>query len=145
MGEYPYDCAICGGAYERCANTDADNYDSDGEEEGCECGGEGGQFCWENSVVCRVERVVIEEPATGTTTTDATAEELEELEALKKLKVGDILTGGTYTGGGIVFVDGFGEFKIIVDKDCAECMKNYAFCTVWCASCYYKAKRKGKL
>ncbi len=127
MREYPYNCAICGGAYERCANT--------GQE--CGCSGYGGPLCWEESVVCRVERVVIEEANVAGT--------VEELEALQKLNVGDILTGGTYNGDGTVRIGEYALCDIVVDADRAKGMKNYVFCKVWCASCYNEARCEGKL
>jgi hypothetical protein len=134
MGEYPYDCAICGGAYERCANENGGGYNSDSEEEGCECGGEGGQFCWENSVVCKVVKVVIGDP------------EEKDIEGLQTLKEGDILEGGEYSGSGtVLLLDRFGEFQIIIDEEYQYSFKNYALVKVWCASCYNEAKRKGKL
>jgi hypothetical protein len=45
MGQFPYECIACGGAYERCG-VGCKPSDAEG------CVGNGGQFCWEDKVVC---------------------------------------------------------------------------------------------
>jgi hypothetical protein len=45
MGQFPYDCVICGGGRERCAH--------DAVEHG-PCDDTSGQFCWEDCLVIKV-------------------------------------------------------------------------------------------
>lgn len=67
MGQFPYECKVCGGGYKRCGNQDKGDRriefnmdgpcgagnesgnESVGDESCTEC--EGGQFCWEEACV----------------------------------------------------------------------------------------------
>lgn len=134
MGMYPYDCVICGGAYDRCGT---------GQEEECECGGEGGQFCWENSVVCQVEKIVLTDLASYN---EGIREDLQlnetHMEKLRALKVGDILEG-EYDGGGRVIVEEYDPIEFVLEEE--TWAKMYVVVKVWCKSCYDDAERNGKL
>lgn len=53
MGCFPYECVKCGGGYKRCGNQKEHakiNYD---EKAIYWC--DGGQFCWENSLIIQIE------------------------------------------------------------------------------------------
>lgn len=58
MGQFPYECKLCGGGYKRCGNMDGTRRidfnrckgcGNDSEDEYYQC--EGGQFCWEETCV----------------------------------------------------------------------------------------------
>ncbi len=139
MGEYPYDCEKCGGAYERCG-TEHDEYeehdcdsdcgsDCDGCDEREKC--EGGQFCWEPGVVCVVTEVHIGDP----TNADGLRGGEQLIAAMKNVKVGDVLYG-EYNGGGYAEnIDGHPDLEVCVSDD-AQYSKNYVMAKVWCWSCY---------
>lgn len=118
MGFYPYDCEACGGAYSRCGNST--------HRSKCK----GGQFCWEDAVVCEVIKIVIGDP------------DAKDIDGLITLQIGDILEGD-YDGGGAVNVEGFEENQIFTKGEYGEdphegsnFWKNYALVKIWCASCY---------
>ena len=125
MGEFPYECVKCGGAYERCGA----NCDPADKENGC--GGEGGQFCWEDEVVCIVEKFIIH---------DKTHKEFETLQYIfDKIKNCPITC--TYTGCGSVLIHAVNEasdpytIRVAENKDYVT-RTNQMIGRFWCASCY---------
>lgn len=137
MGFYPYDCEACSGAYYRCgADHSNDETDCSCESEECKCEDDtksecsGGQFCWENAVVCKVIKIELRNP------------DAENIDELKTLKVGDILYG-EYDGYGSVNVEGFEENQIFTKGEYGEdeheddyIFQNYALVNIWCYSCW---------
>ncbi len=122
MGFFPYECVKCGGAYERCgAKCDPADTESG-------CGGEGGQFCYEDKVVCIVEEFIVHD------TNDKDYKTLQYIFNQIKNKP----LSGTYDGYGSAIVHTFNEvgnpYTISVYEN-AEQM-NALVGRFWCASCY---------
>lgn len=135
MGQYPYDCEACGGAYERCCTIH-------GPDENEPCGG--GQFCWSDEATCVFDTLQIEKPDTEAATI------LTELFAA----VGSRPLEATYTGYGsfIIPYDALGitgkllEDVLKLPKSpvgtgfevfCADNDEwNAIVVKAWCASCY---------
>ncbi len=125
MGFFPYDCVKCGGAYERCgAKCDPADTKSG-------CGGEGGQFCYEDTVVCIVDKLWVR---------NISDSQLKTYQYIfDKIKNCPITC--TYTGHGSVIIHTFNEannpYTISVyeygsmDED-----NNVLSGRFWCASCY---------
>ena len=125
MGEFPYTCEECGGAYKKCGKgdygescDDCGHHDDTGHEAGCkgsfkDC--EGGQSCWQDEVVI-------------------------------KLEDGTILEG-TYEGYGIVDVPNdpieYVPIEFIEHIKIWELKEGtYKICHIWCKSCYVKIINK---
>lgn len=129
MGEFPYDCEECGGAYNRCGayhyheyhecDSDCESDCDEGEEKECK----GGQFCWEPEVVCVVTEVHIGNPSA------------KSANGVKKIKVGDVLYGGYNGVGHVEYIDEYHDLVVCVDPDSLY-SENYVLAKVWCSSCY---------
>ena len=125
MGQFPYECVMCGGAYDRCANKcKVGDYDNG-------CGGLGGQFCWDPKVFCVPDTLHI------TNTEAPSAETLQYIFDQIKNKP----MYGTYTGYGSAKINSFNEhgtaivIELYEDDEYAS-EENYIICRMWCASCF---------
>lgn len=136
MGLFPYTCEECGGAFDRCARDCKPG-------EGCD--GEGGQFCWEEDVVCIPEDIQIESKSEATRIMS---------EIFEKIK-GQPLNG-TYNGYGdyyleisselvnnVELLESFNKLSInrfpltcFVDEEGASDVYNCIIVTPYCRSCY---------
>ena len=124
MGQFPYECIACGGAYERCgANC------KPSDENGC--GGDGGQLCWEDNVVCIADKLII------------TKSDLLSTETLQYIfnHIKNTPIYGTYTGYGSAKINSFNEHgdTIVIElhEDNQYAVdENYIVCRMWCASCF---------
>lgn len=124
MGLFPYECIACGGAYERCGSGCKPDDDNG-------CGGEGGQFCWEDRVVCVPDKLVITNPESNT---------LKTLQYIFD-HIQNIHMYGIYTGYGTAKIPTFDEkgnatiIELCEDNQYAS-NENYIVCRMWCASCF---------
>ena len=137
MGLFPYTCEECSGAYDRCARNCEPG-------EGCE--GKGGQFCWEEDVVCIPEEIQIESKS------DATRIMSEIF-----LKIEGKPLFGTYNGYGDYYLEVTPELvngdidllisfnalsmnkfpsTCFVDEEGASDVYNCIIVTPYCRSCY---------
>ncbi len=137
MGQFPYDCEACGGAYERCCTLHSPE-----ELDGATC--EGGQFCWSDEATCVFHELQISKPDSPNVPI------LTELMAA----VGSRPLQATYTGYGsfIIPYDELGiKGKLLEDVMslpkspvgtgfevfCADNDEwNAIVVRAWCASCY---------
>ncbi len=125
MGQFPYECVKCGGGFIRCGAK----CDPADKENGC--GGEGGQFCWEDTVVCIVEKFIIY---------DKTDKKFETHQYIFN-KIKNCPMTCTYTGYGNVLIHTFNEANNPYTIEVAESEDdvdevNPFIGRFWCASCY---------
>jgi len=66
MGQYPYDCEACGGAYERCCTIHESDELGVSPEAAPRC--DGGQFCWSDEATCVFAELQIGKPDAATVT-----------------------------------------------------------------------------
>ena len=125
MGLFPYECIKCGGAYERCA-TKCNPADT-----GNSCGGIGGQFCWEDTVVCIVDKLLIKDES----------DPLYKTHQYIFDKIKNCPITCSYTGYGSVIIHTFNEAGVpytisVTESDDYSSSANLFVGRFWCASCY---------
>jgi len=123
MGQFPYSCEICGGGYDRCALRDMC-----GQEAHEDC--EGGQFCWEDEVICELVRVVIG---------DTAAEDAAKYRDLKEEFDRGLIFDARYMGYGNFESEALPDIIIYSETEIDSATEaNYLIVKVRCVSCYRK-------
>ena len=124
MGQFPYVCARCGGGYERCALRD-----TNGQEAHEDC--DGGQFCWEDEVMCETIRVVI-----GDGSSEDKPRDERYCDFVATFDRG-MMFEARYMGYGNFEADALPDYVIYGEHEVDSATEaNYIVVRVWCRSCY---------
>ena len=142
MGQFPYECAKCGGGYERCAFCTENKChrcdDLDNDPEACKNGHEeceGGQFCWEDDVMIIIDKnqPYVKNPPS-------------ENQRFSSEQASEEVLHGSYGGYGIIKVENYPQFDFFsMDSDLSvedlykpheSKNKVIIISQIFCKSCY---------